>query len=255
MRLHAFHLGLVVLLFTVQPVFAESIIVATDDWCPYHCDTDDGPEGYAVDLMREIFKAADIDVVYRVMGWERAVEEALEGHVGAVLGASRQWGKGFVFPEEEMAIDFFGFYVQAEDSWQFKGVGSLIGKRIGIPRGYRLDPEFEAFLNAHKNELEVYRAGREAPAEKNLRLLTTGRVDVILDDVRVVRHVAQSMAVQGLIKYAGDFGFNDKLYIAFSPVNSRSTYYAKLFDEGIGKLRASGRLKEILQAYGLTDWK
>jgi polar amino acid transport system substrate-binding protein len=53
---------------------------------------------------------------------------------------------------------------------------------------------------------------------------------------------------------AGTLGFNDQ-YMGFSPVNPQSPRYAALFDRGIQALRESGRLKTILDSYGIADWQ
>ena len=44
-----------------------------------------------------------------------------------------------------------------------------------------------------------------------------------------------------------EFGLSNK--------SKTSADYARKFDEGIAKLRASGRLAEILNKYGVQDWK
>ncbi|MBF0379047.1 MAG: hypothetical protein HQK72_16440, partial [Desulfamplus sp.] len=47
----------------------------------------------------------------------------------------------------------------------------------------------------------------------------------------------------------------DYIFIAFSPNNPKSKDYATLITEGIKEMRANGKLKEILNSYGLEDWK
>lgn len=255
MRLHNYILCLAVLLLSVQPVKAETIILAADQWCPYNCDTDNDLEGYVVEIAREIFESSGIDVDYRVMGWKRAVEEARDGRVTAIIGTAVDEAEGFVFPEEEISADAFAFYVRIDDTWRYRTLDSLLGKRIGIPNGYLMAPEMEVFFKDHEDEIEIYYAGREAPTRQNLRLLLAGRLDAILDDASVIVYVAHSLGLQQSIAYAGNDGYFEKLYVAFSPANPKSTQYVSLFDKGIRELRSSGRLKAILHKYGLADWK
>jgi hypothetical protein len=45
-----------------------------------------------------------------------------------------------------------------------------------------------------------------------------------------------------------------RLYVPISPSIPSPRSYAQMFDREIVKLRESGRLAEILTAYGLEDW-
>lgn len=53
---------------------------------------------------------------------------------------------------------------------------------------------------------------------------------------------------------AGSVGPTEN-FIAFSPVNPKSREYAAILDRGMAEMRASGRLRQILQRYGVKDWK
>jgi polar amino acid transport system substrate-binding protein len=250
----ALFLCLALVFFAVFPAHAESIIVASDEWCPFNCGPEDPLEGYAVDILRAIFEPAGIEVDYRVMGWERAVEEGRRGHVTAIIGAVREEAEGFVIPEEEIGLDLFAFFVRKDDPWRYRGAESLRGKRLGVPAGYLLPPDLEAFYDSHDKE-DIYRAGRERPTRHNLRLLMEGRLDIVADDAKVVCYLAHSMNFRDSIEYAGYEDEHDKLYIAFSPARPDSAHNAELFDKGIRALRESGRLSELLAPYGLIDWR
>jgi polar amino acid transport system substrate-binding protein len=43
--------------------------------------------------------------------------------------------------------------------------------------------------------------------------------------------------------------------VAFAPGVARSRDYARILDEGIAAMRASGELAKLLQRYGLKDWR
>jgi polar amino acid transport system substrate-binding protein len=246
--------SLCVFVRAAQAASAAPIIVASDEWCPYNCGEDDPREGYAVDILREIFEPAGIAVDYRVMGWERAVEEARRGHATAVIGATADEVEGFVLPEETIGEDFFAFFVKKGDPWRYLGPESLLGKSLGIPAGYSLIPEIEAFGKSHEKEIDLYRAGREMPARHNLELLVEGRLDIVADDAQVVCYLAHVMGIAEIVEYAGYDGDHADLYIAFSPSDPRSARLAVLFDKGMKNLRETGRLQSILDRYGLTDW-
>lgn len=240
---------------SVAPAHAESILLASDEWCPFTCLPGDDREGYVVDVMRAVFEPAGIEVDYRIISWERAVEECRRGHVSAVIGVAGGKADGLIFTKEDIGLDAFAFYVRAGDPWRYLGPESLLGRHLGIPAGYFLPPAIAAYTKAHKDEIDIYRTAREKPSEHNLRLLVEGRLDVIADDGQVLCYLAHSQNLTDAVAYAGQEADPVKLYVAFSPADPRSARHAALFDKGLRALRKSGRLQTILDRYGLTDWR
>jgi polar amino acid transport system substrate-binding protein len=54
---------------------------------------------------------------------------------------------------------------------------------------------------------------------------------------------------------AGAVASADPLYVAFSPKSPMSREHARVLDEGIAAMRASGELAALLKRYGLQDWR
>ena len=61
--------------------------------------------------------------------------------------------------------------------------------------------------------------------------------------------------LSGEIVSAGDVDHMDEIFMAFSPAKDSSKKYSQIFDEGLVELRKSGKLQEILDRYGVKDWK
>lgn len=248
-------ISLMAIILSTIPAHAETITIAADEWCPYNCAEGAPLEGYAVDIMREIFEPVGITVEYRTMSWIRAIEEANRGNVTAIIAATWEESPNFIHPKGTIGIDAFGFYVRAGDDWRYDGPESLIGKRVGIPTGYHLSAKLEAFFNTHRGDVDIYNASREAPLFKNLQLLMSRRVDVVYDCRKAICHTAHTLGWMDSIRFAGSDEPDDELFMSFSPVDPKSAMYAAIFDEGLRRLRASGKLQEILAKYGLVDWK
>ncbi len=60
--------------------------------------------------------------------------------------------------------------------------------------------------------------------------------------------------IEDAVESAGQVGAPEPVFIAFSPANPRAKEYARILDEGMKKLRSSGRLEKILGKYGIKDW-
>ena len=91
--------------------------------------------------------------------------------------------------------------------------------------------------------------------KRNIGQLLYGRTDAYLEDKDVAMYMAKDMGVSEQVKVAGRYGDPIVMYIGFSPKNHNSQQYAKLLSEGIRAMRASGRLQQILDKYGVSDWK
>jgi polar amino acid transport system substrate-binding protein len=91
--------------------------------------------------------------------------------------------------------------------------------------------------------------------EQNFKKIMAGRVVTTLESVYVAEAKLKEMNLVGQIEQAGLMGEPTPMYIACSPAKPSSKEYAKLLSEGVKKMRASGKLKAILDKYGVKDWK
>lgn len=241
------------LLFSLFSVFSQELVVAADYWMPYNGDPGSEKEGFVVEILKEIFEKKGITVKYETRPWARAIKLGEEGKVDAVIGAMKSDAEGFVFPEESIGILANDFYVPADSDWKFTGFESFKGYKVGIVTDYAYGDEVDKFISENKSNFD-YVAGENA-IEMNIKKLAHKRIDILMDTKFVVDFTANNIGLTDKIKYAGDDGSSDKIYVAFSPAKSTSKDYADYFDVGMKELRKSGELGKILKKYGLSDWK
>lgn len=243
------------LLFAGSVAFAETITLVADAWCPYNCQRGTESEGYIVDLAREIFEKAGIQVQYRVVAWERAIEDVRQGYSTGVIGVEKREADDLVFPDEEVGASTFAFYVRKGDPWYYKGLSSLDGKRVGLPVAYGLQPDMKEYFKRHWWSVKLQYVRGPFPSRLNVKKLVANRIDIALDDINVIRHTASVLKLEDEIRFAGAEEEFTKMYIAFSPAISNAKEYANILSQGIRELRQSGRLANILSKYGLRDWR
>lgn len=250
---------LVVLIYLVAvlPVLAaETITLAADEWAPFNSTPDKQPEGYMVDIAREVFKAHGIEIVYQAVPWKRALEGVRKGEYTAAIGPTKNEAPHLIFPKEELARNRLSFWVSKGNPWRFKNKNSIKEISLGVIDGY----DYRKWLNdyAVKNRTDgtkIQFVSGVNPMEMNLRKLKAGRIDALVDNEAVVRYTAKQIGLLDSIELAGYDTTLAYCYIAFSPVHPRSADYARMLSEGIVTLRNSGGLKKILAVYGLKDWK
>jgi len=243
------------LLMGTHPAWSQTVTLVADEWPPFN-KSGDKEQGYMIDLAREAFAMEGMSVEYVVLPWKRAIMGVRKGLYDGLVGATRTEVPDFVFPEEELAINYLSFFVTVESSWQFEGVDSLEYVTLAVTAGYDYRDWLNDYITLHKgDEYRIQTMFGHHPIERNLKLLLSGRVDVIVDNAASIRYTARQISCQDQIRLAGKGTLPAYLYIAFSPQNTDSERLAEYLSVGLRRLRSSGRLSSILERYGLKDWR
>lgn len=231
---------------------AEPIRLRADAWCPYNCAPDAEKPGYMVEIARLLF--ADSGVDYQLMPWTRAVEEAREGKVDAVAGATAEDAAGLAFGKQALGASQNVIITRRGDPWRYAGPASLAGRKLAAVRDYAYSDELDAYIKAHEKDggrLEL--VSGDDVTDQNLKKLLAGRVDAVVEDRNVVEFALVAQGMEGLVEQQ-PVGPAEPLYLAFAPGPAGAERAAKL-DAGIQTLRQSGELRRILARYGLSDWQ
>ncbi|WP_108652002.1 substrate-binding periplasmic protein [Dongshaea marina] len=232
---------------------AATITVVADRWEPYNGEPKSSRPGYAIEIVEKIFQSAGHEISYSLLPWKRAIQLTRQGRYNAIIGSYKEDAPDFIFPEEEIGISDNAFFVRKGEPWRYQGLESLKGKTIGLIMGYNYGQELDPFLQRHTQYIQ-YAYGAD-PLEININKLLYKRFDLLLENSIVLTHKASRMGVSNDIEYAGRTEHIHKIYLAFSPRDNQSTNYAALVTRGIRELRQSGVLQQILDRYGLKDWK
>jgi polar amino acid transport system substrate-binding protein len=248
-------LVLAVVLFAAKGALADTIALRADPWCPYTCSPDSDQPGFAVEIARAAFEASGHVVDYQELNWARSVEETRRGLHAGIIGAIVADAPDFIFASEPIAVGAIGFAVRKGTAFRFEGAGSLTGKVLGTISGYAFAGEVGTYIEAHGNDrAKVQLTSGEEALAKNFKKLLDDRIDVLVDDVNVLRHAINELGLGDAVEIA-DTDATGAVYIAFSPAIPRAEEYARGLSDGIVRLRASGRLAEILKPYGIADWR
>jgi polar amino acid transport system substrate-binding protein len=250
--------ALLFLLFSFFPQagWGETIILAADEWPPYNIQPGKQPEGYMVDIAREVFKSHNIEVVYKVVPWTRALEGTKTGKYTGAIGPSKNEAPGLIFPDEELTVNKLSFWIKKGNPWRFTGQNSVHQVSLALIQSYDYRSWLNTYAQTHKHDKnKIQFVTGEAPLAMNLRKLVAGRVGAVVDNEATVHYKAKQLELLDAIELAGKDTEPIAFYIAFSPATPRSVDYAKMLSDGIVAMRKSGRLQQILAVYDLSDWK
>lgn len=230
---------------------AETLIIAGDIWCPVNCVPGSAQPGIFVELAQEIFAEAGIQVQYKTLNWARTLREVRMGELNAAIGAGVEDAPDFLFTPTPVAQSRYCFYTREESTWDYTGVASLPGQRLGVINDYSYGEQLNAYVQAHGKSEQVQAAAGDKALELNLGKLQRDRLDVVLENSWVMQ-AALAAAGSKPLREAGCRKPDVPIYLAFSPARADSQRYVELFENGLQRYRANGRLQALLVEYGVT---
>lgn len=251
------YVSLIVLMCSVAPVCADTITIRADEWLPYNGPVSRKPPGYMIEMADAIAAKNGHTIEYKTMPWDDAVESSRKGDIDCVVGALKTDAEGFMFPEESWGSSLNGLFSLVDLNYEYTGIESFAKVRIAVIAGYSYNDEIDAYVEANKadpSKVVVVNSTGRALMNAVSRLVSN-KADVIIEDVNVAASTFKKMTMDDRMKSVGVIGEPEPLYIACTPANPRGKQFADMFSAGTVELRSSGQLAEILEKYGLEDWK
>lgn len=247
---------LVILLHCTAPqAHAENLITVVSDICmPYTGQPGSRQEGYAIDVLREIFRNSGERVEYRFLPWGRGVHAVRSGQADILVRALKSEVPEFILPQSSVGVATLMFYTSVP-GWKFKGRSSLAGMRVGLVEGYDYRKWITDQAQAHPGLF--FRAHGEDAYKRLFMMLASRRLDVVPGSPYAARQDLKELGITSGVHEAGeDTTVAPEYYhYALSPANpERAAALAARIDSGMAALRASGTLARILKRYGVTDW-
>jgi polar amino acid transport system substrate-binding protein len=184
---------ILLLILVALPALAEDkvIILAGDAWCPWNCEEQDKDQGFAIDVAKAVFEPLGYKIIYKVLPWNRAIQEAIDGHVTAVVVSAKadKKTKDFVFPEEYIRYSTNGFVLPLNSNFKYAGTAdSLKNIRIGVVDGYGFEGSIGEYIKAnYEDQSKIQRIAGVDTAKLNLQKLAAGRIDTYIDDIDIIK--------------------------------------------------------------------
>jgi polar amino acid transport system substrate-binding protein len=233
------------------------IKITGEKWPPYNNYVNNTSKpGFMFEIISHIFDENRYTFDYSERPWARAVMDTRDGKFHALIGPGKGDAPDFVFPSEAIGFTVNSFWVKKESPWIFEGMQSLpqvtVGGLLGMTYGEEIDKYIE--INKKNNNLIDLISGQDY-LRRNFVKLEKGRIDTVIDDLIVVKYFLKQTNQEDKFKSAGIVKNGYGIYLAFSPKYPNAKEMADMIGKGVKKLRESGKLKIILEKYGVTDWK
>lgn len=229
---------------------SKELHFAGDIWCPYMCnEATSKQQGYVLDMANEIFAKHNISIKFSIIPWARTLLKAEKGEIDGIVAAYKEGREDkYFFPSEDFGKSITKFYVIKDNHWFYHSADSLKSVRIGTILGYVYGGEIDLI---HKYAKKVIPTGGENGAEKNIRKLQNGEIDVTIEDDNVTNYVLKKIEMTDIIKEAGSIGKKSGVYIGFPKILPESEKYAKILSDGLAQMKKTGRFQQILKNYNI----
>ncbi|PKG37051.1 transporter substrate-binding domain-containing protein [Psychromonas sp. Urea-02u-13] len=227
--------------------WGNTVTAAQDPWPPFVMKGEVNHQGISVDIVTAALASQGYQVKYKAMAWSRALNEVKEGRID-ILPATwfTQDRTNYLTYSDSYLENSLKFIKKAGDSFEFDGMSSLGGKKIGIVRGYGYGDEFLSADNFSRPEASNLVA--------NLKKLLAGRIHLTLEDELVAKSLITSKGLN-----IDDFSFTNnalsinRLHVTSGKANARSAELITAFNKGLITIKGNGKFNEILNRYGIKQ--
>lgn len=262
MKTITFIMGLAVMGGLSMPAHAETVVLAADEWCPYNCAPDSDKPGFMVEIAREALGRHGITVEYVAVPWTRAIEDTRNNKYTGIIGAYYGDAPDFIYPEVPQGRSDMTFYVKKDSPWNFTAESDLDNVSLGTVADYSYSVALDSYIEKHSTDSKrIQIISGDNAMEANIQKVLHGRIGAFIEDKQVMDYNLSAPEMQPMrdgIREAGllpspDDG-NGIVFVAFSPNNPNAQKYAQILSDETKAMRKSGKLKEILDHYGVQDF-
>lgn len=228
----------------------EMVVVRPDGFYPpYEMVIDGELTGFHVDLLGEVGKQLNVEVIFKSVPWKRALKMIRDGAADAITFISKT-------PEREEYVHFIdgniishtldGFFAIKEKAGEISYTGELKqlrGLKIGVLAGYTYGDDFD---NAHFLDKDD---GAKVETQL-LKKLLSGRFDIAVGNVPRIRYIARGMGVEDRLEYLRPFLSNSPNYIGFSREKNIGRFSEK-FAEVMTLFKSTPSYDALVKKYGV----
>lgn len=252
-KLHrAFFMAVALFFFLMTPPnsYAEgdltTVVLTSDDWCPFTCSATADEQGLLVDVTRAAFEKVGVAVDYRTIAWRRAILQATNGTADGLIGAPGAFEKDLYIAKDFIIYDRTTFLVLKDSNVKIKVPSDLNRYIIGKVAEYAYGDAttWNPTIQLHSNNIEL---NSDAGEYKLIDLLLKKRVQVAIVNKDLARRYLRKIDQLTGVEFI-NHDIKGDLYIGFTK-NKRGKYFHRKFQEGYALLKKTVELRQLYQKY------
>ena len=235
---------IVLLTFLSWTSGAKTLTAAQDPWPPFV--TSEAPHGLSVELVSAALETQGYQLEFQIMPWARALSEVQTGNIDLLIATwfTEQRTRNFAYSDHYL-YNQIKFITLPTNTFEYSGLDSLAGKRVGTVRGYGYGDDF---LNS-----TLFNRSEANDLISNLRRLEAGRIDVTLEDELVARSLMSDNGFDANnYRFTASSLSTNSLHVTSGLANPNASEYIEAFNKGLQKIKANGTFDKILRKYGIS---
>lgn len=232
------------LLFTCFALLAEPLRIVSSEFVP-HNGEHLPQQGYAIELVRQIFESQQQQVSFEFFPWPRALKLSKQGEALAIvtLWFDNDRAKYLYYPTP-LYMNYMRFYQRSQFPIDLLHVAQPRKRklRLGLVRGYSYHP---SITNLPVTFVEL------SSDLESLKMLALGRVDFVICEQLVAEHLLSHdlSSYQSQIRSVGPVLEEKPMYLAFSKAHPAATAMIQVFERGLLQLQQQQKLQSLLPHY------
>ncbi|WP_165840093.1 substrate-binding periplasmic protein [Motiliproteus coralliicola] len=228
-------------------------IIANQDFKPFTWCQDGKPKGIDIDIIQVLFERAQRSYTLECQPWKRALNLIKTGRAEMLLSAYKtdERQKFAYFSALPIHLSSFHLFTNRGQHFNYTGIESLRGRRIAIPAGYSLGPDFDA-----AREAGAFQVTFNYNTESGLLMLLNGRVEFYIDAKQVVNYTAKQLGLSEAISMVQQpLNKPRPAFFMFSKAASVAQKQSLLsvLDESLAQVWADGTMERIVNTYTHPD--
>jgi polar amino acid transport system substrate-binding protein len=223
----------------------KHVTSAANSWSPF-VDPDAAGQGLSIEIIKAAFAAQGYTFEHKFMPWARAEDEVKKGKSDILPDTwyTDERSKYLMF-SNAYASNKIKFIKKGGDPFEYEGIASLAGKKVGVIIGFGYGDEF---MNA-----KTFTREGVSDFITNIKKLVRGRVDLTIEDEIVAKSILNKKAPALLeqVEFIQNPLSSNDLYVACGLANPRHEEIINAFNKGLEAIKADGTLKGIFERYGI----
>ncbi|MFT7539002.1 MAG: polar amino acid transport system substrate-binding protein [Lysobacterales bacterium] len=223
-------------------------LTAVGDPWPVLLNPDTKQQGLLAEIAKEAFQTQGYDLEIKFFPWSRAMVMIQQKQADLLIGAWYTEDRNDYLLYSEAIFESTIKFIKPRTSYfEYTGLASLQGMRVGTILGYQYGEEF-------LNEISIKRI-TSSSLLNNMMNIIAGRIDLTLDDQYVIEYMLEEHIENWEEKLSiVDTPFMaKKLYLAANRTNPKYRTLIKAFNLGLEQLKKDGRYANIVKSYDLED--
>jgi ABC-type amino acid transport substrate-binding protein len=226
---------------------AESIAVAIEDkdWKPYYSWVDGKPMGACVEIAAGAIRHMGAGVEWVRMPWARALQAVERKTVDAGLcGTLTEERSAYsIYPDEPLLSFDATLFVRPDSRFQTSDAARVTGQSFGMIKGYNFGDVDKALESRGMIRIEALNRSRL------LKMLSIGRVDMILDSILPTFAESRELGYGGQIRALLPSLSETPGYLFFSRKPDHAGL-AKRFSSALVRFKSTPAYDAIREKYG-----